>query len=1111
MADKSVVSKSALSPSDDLTTTNGTMFDGSTGDDTPPTPTEMYQSPDEVRREDDFVAKAKIMVAIVLAMAVAAVATVNFLLVQQQEQEEFESQFDGHASEVVSVVGQTMEKLFQTLDVSSATISSEASTQNATWPFVTIENWSFRMSRFASLGGVGESLLALAPIVQQELRNNWTTYAEQKAPVWYQDSIEHEDANATIEDFIIHTIPYVHNYGFDLSQPTQTDRDGPVAPIWQTYPLSRGGIVPGINALPTNYDLLEGFHSETQLILAANASLSPVVAFPSFSATMDDKIQNAKSSILQPIFEEVDAKAESAKVVAVLWWQIDWSVVLSGLLDREVTGILAVIRSSCQQRTESVTYRINGARAIMLANRDVHKPEFDAMEISEVLVDSDAGESELSVGECIPKVSLHLYPTKDFQFKFLTQSALYSSGVVVLIFCFTTIVFLVYDFFVKQRQRVVMDRIMRQDAIVSDVFPSAIRDRLYNKRILDTSYESQHDLSPSMDFRTSSIIGSAPLADLFPNTTVVFADIVGFTAWSSAREPSHVFVLLETIYSAFDKIAYRQGVFKVETVGDCYVAAAGIPEPHEEHAVLACRFARSCLKAMKEITVQLEVALGPDTSELDMRIGIHSGQVTAGVLRGERSRFQLFGDTMNTAARMEHTGERNRIQLTQETADLLKEAGWAKWIVPRSTTIFVKGKGNMQTYWMKTNKPLIGKKKSTLTLANGDIPLTIDETAETEVSFDTGSVKSEDIDGLDDDFHLDLGNAVEGMTKTDRLVEWNVATMSSLLQQIIASRGGEVQPIDSLRDIEAAIGHGRTVLEEFEPIIHLKQFDAKELIGRLDPNTIEIGEAALSQLRKFLSTIASLYQDNPFHNFEHASHVTASVTKLLSRIVKVGEGNLLGSQTSVDLVDLAGHSYGITSDPLTQCAVVFSAIIHDVDHPGVPNSQLVKENTRNAKIYKNKSVAEQNSTDLAWQILMQDGYKDLRACFYQTEEDLRRFRQLVVNTVMATDIVDKELQALRKKRWENAFSGTFLYEPETRSVDRKATIVIEHLIQASDVSHTMQHWHIYKSWNEKFFMECYGAYRAGRADTDPSINWYKGEIGFFDFYVIPLAKKLDDC
>jgi len=304
-------------------------------------------------------------------------------------------------------------------------------------------------------------------------------------------------------------------------------------------------------------------------------------------------------------------------------------------------------------------------------------------------------------------------------------------------------------------------------------------------------------------------------------------------------------------------------------------------------------------------------------------------------------------------------------------------------------------------------------------------------------------------------------------------------------------------------------------LDEFKPIIALKRFDADELKARRRPSSIEIGESAKTQLRSYLASIASMYRHNPFHNFEHASHVTASVKKLLRRIVTLGdEKGAFGKQDlsaeETNLVDLAGHSYGITSDPLTQFAVVFSAIIHDVDHPGVPNVQLVKENTRNAQIY-GKSIAEQNSVDLAWEMLMQDDYSDLRACIYQTDEDMKRFRQLVVNTVLATDIVDKELQDLRKARWEVAFSGGTSLIKDVSSEDRKATIVIEHLIQASDVSHTMQHWHIYKAWNEKFFCECYKAYKSGRADVDPSINWYKGEIGFFDFYVIPLAKKLDDC
>ena len=72
-------------------------------------------------------------------------------------------------------------------------------------------------------------------------------------------------------------------------------------------------------------------------------------------------------------------------------------------------------------------------------------------------------------------------------------------------------------------------------------------------------------------------------------------------------------------------------------------------------------------------------------------------------------------------------------------------------------------------------------------------------------------------------------------------------------------------------------------------------------------------------------------------------------------------------------------------------------------------------------------------------------------------------------------------------------------------------IQIEHIIQASDVSHTMQHWHVYRKWNERLFQEVYKAYKEGRMDKDPSEGWYKGEIGFFDFYIIPLAKKLKEC
>jgi 3'5'-cyclic nucleotide phosphodiesterase len=257
--------------------------------------------------------------------------------------------------------------------------------------------------------------------------------------------------------------------------------------------------------------------------------------------------------------------------------------------------------------------------------------------------------------------------------------------------------------------------------------------------------------------------------------------------------------------------------------------------------------------------------------------------------------------------------------------------------------------------------------------------------------------------------------------------------------------------------------------------------------------------------------------------------MTMSTVKLMSRIISpqslkyiqssAGDAGSVEQKSEEGVIgkELHDHTYGITSDPLTHFSAVFASLIHDADHRGIPNSQHAHENTHLAAFYRNRSVAEQHSVDIAWALLMEDRFKAFRRTIYSTVSGFTRFRSLVVNCVMATDIVDKDLKAMRNARWERVFHegpAASLDSSNVYSVNRKATLVLEHLIQASDVAHTMQHWHVYRKWNERLFAEMRKAFKEGRqgfSDVDPSETWYQGEKDFFDFYVLPLTMKLKDC
>jgi len=515
------------------------------------------------------------------------------------------------------------------------------------------------------------------------------------------------------------------------------------------------------------------------------------------------------------------------------------------------------------------------------------------------------------------------------------------------------------------------------------------------------------------------------------------------------------------------------------------VAVAGLPEPRRDHAVAAARFAFEVMRSFAVTVKHLELTLGPDTSDLNLRIGIHSGPVTAGVLRGERSRFQLFGDTMNMTSCMESTGRKGDIQCSQTTADLLALAEKKRWLAPRPDPVAFRGKGKIQTYWVSMNH----------------------DRAENSSNADS---QASEASKIHEELHEFGSNSVGD--KQQRLIDWNTETLLSLLKQVVARRDAQEKLEISLPITNNLVASSSTEvpLDEVLEIIELPEFSREVARKQKKPERVQLDNIIVRELREYVSTICGMYKDNPFHNFEHASHVVMSVTKMLSRIValELESSDMDVVQPSAQLHD---HTYGITSDPLTQFACAFSALIHDVDHSGVPNTQLMKEQSALAKRYKKRSVAEQNSLDLSWNLLQSSAYSHLRAALAPTKEEMQRFRALCVNSVMATDIADKDLKQLRNSRWERAFDDTQSVGRWSDDVNRKATIVIEHLIQASDVSHTMQHWHVYRKWNQCLFEELYKAYKQGRATMDPTKFWYRGELGFFDHYIMPLAKKLKEC
>lgn len=290
----------------------------------------------------------------------------------------------------------------------------------------------------------------------------------------------------------------------------------------------------------------------------------------------------------------------------------------------------------------------------------------------------------------------------------------------------------------------------------------------------------------------------------------------------------------------------------------------------------------------------------------------------------------------------------------------------------------------------------------------------------------------------------------------------------------------------------------------------------------------------------------------------------------------------------------------IYSDMFTKFAFVFAAIIHDVDHQGVPNTTLVKEKDPVVETHGGISAAEKQSIKVAFRTLNEGDYDEFRSVVFESPDDQLQMHRIVTNLVISTDIASPERMQSTKLRWEEAFShpapwrsttfggsgstssGSLMqlgrlslagqsplseiatvqaskpqlvamqndtssmvvgdprlerrnslkrvvqlnggvgheyydhndndtYDEDELRTALRHSVVIETMLNVADVAHSMQSWELFLFWNRKLFEELYVAYKEGRSDGDPSVGWYKNQLGFYRLYVIPLAEKMKKC
>jgi adenylate cyclase len=226
--------------------------------------------------------------------------------------------------------------------------------------------------------------------------------------------------------------------------------------------------------------------------------------------------------------------------------------------------------------------------------------------------------------------------------------------------------------------------------------PTAVATAFFVLNIVGVSFTAFMLLQYAVRARDAALASSERLqqepgiiADSHPDVTVLFADVVDFTPFTERTAPERVVGVLDEIFSAFDGLAERLGLEKIKTVGDAYMVVAGLPDPRPDHAEAGAEMALAMQAELGRLCTALDL-------DLQIRVGMHSGPAIAGVIGRRKFIYDLWGDAVNTASRMESSGVPGRIQVTQTVFERLRATYGFE---PRGE-VKIKGKGLLRTYFL---------------------------------------------------------------------------------------------------------------------------------------------------------------------------------------------------------------------------------------------------------------------------------------------------------------------------------------------------------------------------------------------------------------------------